>query len=220
MTLVGRWVTTAPDLSGHSPSSIPACSLPLPPLPLPAAFHLLSAGAWAERFTLHVATGELRTATVLRRSDRAEYIFTVTASDRGTVPRSTSAIIRIQVSNTPAALVPVPSTPCSSLGGHHSATWQPSSISFLPSTTFIQGHPLPLLNCCSSPTIVVENMGWEETSCHSFINALIRKVVSISISSKHFSSADWDSHPSPTHVVAETTLEVPCPEALILPSIY
>uniref|UniRef100_A0A8C8SDR6 Protocadherin-16 n=1 Tax=Pelusios castaneus TaxID=367368 RepID=A0A8C8SDR6_9SAUR len=40
-------------------------------------------GAWAERFTLHVATGELRTATVLHRADRAEYVFTVTASDRG-----------------------------------------------------------------------------------------------------------------------------------------
>ncbi|RMB95996.1 hypothetical protein DUI87_27530 [Hirundo rustica rustica] len=53
-------------------------------------------GAWAERFTLHVATGELRTATVLRRTDRAEYIFTVTASDRGAVPRSTSAIVRVQ----------------------------------------------------------------------------------------------------------------------------
>ncbi|KAI1241391.1 hypothetical protein IHE44_0004863 [Lamprotornis superbus] len=53
-------------------------------------------GAWAERFTLHVATGELRTATVLRRADRAEYIFTVTASDRGAVPRSTSAIVRVQ----------------------------------------------------------------------------------------------------------------------------
>ncbi|NWU73275.1 PCD16 protein, partial [Pterocles burchelli] len=54
-------------------------------------------GAWAERFTLHMATGELRTATVLHRADRAEYIFTVTASDRGAVPRSTSAIIRVQV---------------------------------------------------------------------------------------------------------------------------
>ncbi|RLV84253.1 hypothetical protein DV515_00016305 [Chloebia gouldiae] len=53
-------------------------------------------GAWAERFTLHVATGELRTAAVLRRTDRAEYIFTVTASDRGTAPRSTSAIVRVQ----------------------------------------------------------------------------------------------------------------------------
>ncbi|XP_010226080.1 PREDICTED: LOW QUALITY PROTEIN: protocadherin-16 [Tinamus guttatus] len=54
-------------------------------------------GAWAERFTLHMATGELRTATVLRRPDRAEYVFTVTASDRGAVPCSTSAIVRIQV---------------------------------------------------------------------------------------------------------------------------
>ncbi|XP_029821605.1 protocadherin-16 [Manacus vitellinus] len=54
-------------------------------------------GAWAERFTLHMATGELRTATALRRADRAEYIFTVTASDRGAVPRSTSAIVRVQV---------------------------------------------------------------------------------------------------------------------------
>ncbi|XP_026697084.1 protocadherin-16 [Athene cunicularia] len=59
-------------------------------------------GAWAERFTLHVATGELRTATVLRRADRAEYIFTATASDRGAVPRSTSAIIRVQNPSTSA----------------------------------------------------------------------------------------------------------------------
>nr|XP_032645199.1 protocadherin-16-like [Chelonoidis abingdonii] len=54
-------------------------------------------GAWAERFTLHTATGELRTATVLRRTDRAEYIFTVTASDRGMEPQSTAATVRIQV---------------------------------------------------------------------------------------------------------------------------
>ncbi|XP_036247619.1 protocadherin-16 [Molothrus ater] len=54
-------------------------------------------GAWAERFSLHVATGELRTAAVLRRAERAEYLFTVTASDRGTAPRSTSAIVRVQV---------------------------------------------------------------------------------------------------------------------------
>lgn len=109
--------------------------LPRPPSPLslPAMFHLLSAGAWAERFTLHVATGELRTATVLRRSDRAEYIFTVTASDRGAVPRSASAIIRIQVPSALASLVPAPSAPCSPLRGHRTA--------FLP--TFIAGHPLP-----------------------------------------------------------------------------
>lgn len=87
------------------PPSQPAPCLPSS-LPCPVAFHLLSAGAWAERFTLHMATGELRTATVLRRSDRAEYIFTVTASDRGTVPRSTSAIIRIQVSSTLSSSCP------------------------------------------------------------------------------------------------------------------
>ncbi|XP_074865022.1 protocadherin-16 isoform X2 [Carettochelys insculpta] len=66
-------------------------------------------GAWAERFTLHMATGELRTATVLRRTDRAEYIFTVTASDRGTVPHSTSAVVRIQVLPS-SQLLPQPDT--------------------------------------------------------------------------------------------------------------
>lgn len=105
----------------------------------------LSAGAWAERFTLHVATGELRTATVLRRADRAEYIFTVTASDRGAVPRSTSAIVRVQVPQ----LLLSPCTVYPSL-----ASWKtPSSYlaAFLPtsssSTTFIPGHPLLLLSC-------------------------------------------------------------------------
>ncbi|XP_075773423.1 protocadherin-16 isoform X2 [Pelodiscus sinensis] len=66
-------------------------------------------GAWAERFTLHMATGELRTATVLRRADRAEYIFTVTASDRGMVPRSMAAVVRIQVLPSSRAL-PQPDT--------------------------------------------------------------------------------------------------------------
>lgn len=37
---------------------------------------------------------------MLRRADRAEYVFTVTASDRGMVPCTTSAIVRIQVSST------------------------------------------------------------------------------------------------------------------------
>lgn len=99
-----------------------------------------------------MATGELRTAAVLRRADRAEYIFTAMASDRGAAPRSTSAIVRVQVPTsswpcTPASLVPVPSTP-------RLASWKtPSSYlaAFLPasssSTTFIPGHPLLLFSC-------------------------------------------------------------------------
>ncbi|XP_077197129.1 protocadherin-16 isoform X2 [Paroedura picta] len=67
------------------------------------------AGAWAERFSLHVATGELRTATKLRQADCGEYTFTATASDRGTSPRTTTAAVRIQV--VPAArLLPRPDT--------------------------------------------------------------------------------------------------------------
>ncbi|XP_078514848.1 protocadherin-16 [Lissotriton helveticus] len=54
-------------------------------------------GSWAERFTINPNTGELRTATVLHRSERAEYTFTVKASDRGPEAKSTSAFIRIQV---------------------------------------------------------------------------------------------------------------------------
>ncbi|XP_068026259.1 LOW QUALITY PROTEIN: protocadherin-16 [Melanerpes formicivorus] len=55
------------------------------------------AGAWSERFSLHAASGELRTAAVLRRSERTEYVLTVTASDRGAQPRRTAASLRIQV---------------------------------------------------------------------------------------------------------------------------
>lgn len=55
------------------------------------------AGAWAEHFSLHVSTGELRTATPLRQADQGEYLFTVTASDRGAIRRSTAATLRIQV---------------------------------------------------------------------------------------------------------------------------
>lgn len=100
------------------------------------------AGAWAERFTLHVATGELRTATVLRRAERAEYIFTVTASDRGAVPRSTSAIVRVQVpelllllragSSCPCTIYPSLTSwkiPCSSL-----AAFSPPPHPLLPSS--------------------------------------------------------------------------------------
>ncbi|KAJ7320114.1 hypothetical protein JRQ81_019625 [Phrynocephalus forsythii] len=65
-------------------------------------FYALS-GAWAEHFSLHVATGELRTSTRLRQAEQSEYVFTVVASDRGANPRSTTAAVRIQV--VPAARV-------------------------------------------------------------------------------------------------------------------
>ncbi|NXX49867.1 PCD16 protein, partial [Tricholaema leucomelas] len=55
------------------------------------------AGAWSERFSLHATSGELRTAAVLRRSERAEYVLTVTASDCGAQPLRTAATLRLQV---------------------------------------------------------------------------------------------------------------------------
>lgn len=131
-----------------SPSFAPSPVLPPPCFSQPC--FPVPAGAWAERFTLHVATGELRTAAVLRRADRAEYIFTVMASDRGTAPRSTSAIVRVQV-----LLSLHPSSSCPSAIYPSLASWKtPSSYlaAFLPTsssstTTFIPGHPLLLLSC-------------------------------------------------------------------------
>ncbi|XP_043928153.1 protocadherin-16 [Protopterus annectens] len=57
-------------------------------------------GTWAERFTIHPSSGELRTAAVLKRAERAEYHFTVTASDRGSPKMSSSMFLRIQVLGT------------------------------------------------------------------------------------------------------------------------
>nr|XP_034970866.1 protocadherin-16 [Zootoca vivipara]XP_034970867.1 protocadherin-16 [Zootoca vivipara] len=87
-------------------------------------FYSLS-GAWAERFSLHVATGELRTATRLRQAERGEYAFTVTASDRGAAPQSTTAAVRIQVVST-ARLLPRPDTTV--LTFHPSEGLQPGSL--------------------------------------------------------------------------------------------
>ncbi|XP_060119777.1 protocadherin-16 [Heteronotia binoei] len=67
------------------------------------------AGARVERFSLHVATGELRTASRLHQADCGEYTFTATASDRGASPRSTTAAVRIQVVSA-ARLLPRPDT--------------------------------------------------------------------------------------------------------------
>ncbi|XP_068122568.1 protocadherin-16 [Hyperolius riggenbachi] len=54
-------------------------------------------GSWAERFTLHPHTGELRTATVLHHSERSYYTMTVQARDSGSPSKSSEATIRIQV---------------------------------------------------------------------------------------------------------------------------
>lgn len=54
-------------------------------------------GSRAERFSLNPNTGELRSASTLRRAEKAEYSLTVTVSDRGAPPQSISTILRIQV---------------------------------------------------------------------------------------------------------------------------
>uniref|UniRef100_A0AAX7TEQ5 Protocadherin-16 n=1 Tax=Astatotilapia calliptera TaxID=8154 RepID=A0AAX7TEQ5_ASTCA len=59
-------------------------------------FYSLS-GPRAERFSLNTNTGELRSSSPLSHSERAEYTLTVTATDRGLPPRSTSCSLTIQV---------------------------------------------------------------------------------------------------------------------------
>uniref|UniRef100_A0A8C9WMA7 Protocadherin-16 n=1 Tax=Scleropages formosus TaxID=113540 RepID=A0A8C9WMA7_SCLFO len=54
-------------------------------------------GPRAERFSLNPNTGELRTSSPLSHAERAEYVFTVTATDRGLPPRSSSSSLLIQV---------------------------------------------------------------------------------------------------------------------------
>uniref|UniRef100_A0A8C1ZWM1 Protocadherin-16 n=1 Tax=Cyprinus carpio TaxID=7962 RepID=A0A8C1ZWM1_CYPCA len=51
----------------------------------------------AERFSLNPNTGELRSSSPLRRAEKAEYSFTVTATDRGAPSQSSSAALLIQV---------------------------------------------------------------------------------------------------------------------------
>ncbi|KAK1169607.1 hypothetical protein AOXY_G8441 [Acipenser oxyrinchus oxyrinchus] len=67
-------------------------------------------GPRAERFSLNPNTGELRLAAPLSHTDRADYTFTVTATDRGSSPQSTSAALRIQVLN-PSKFLPHPGSP-------------------------------------------------------------------------------------------------------------
>uniref|UniRef100_A0A8C5E6S0 Protocadherin-16 n=1 Tax=Gouania willdenowi TaxID=441366 RepID=A0A8C5E6S0_GOUWI len=59
-------------------------------------FYSLS-GLRAERFSLNTNTGELRSSSPLSHSERAEYSLTVTATDKGLPPRSTSCSLIIQV---------------------------------------------------------------------------------------------------------------------------
>uniref|UniRef100_A0A8C2CUR5 Protocadherin-16 n=1 Tax=Cyprinus carpio TaxID=7962 RepID=A0A8C2CUR5_CYPCA len=59
-------------------------------------FYSLS-GSRAERFSLNPNSGELRSSSPLRRAEKAEYSFTVTATDRGAPSQSSSTALLIQV---------------------------------------------------------------------------------------------------------------------------
>uniref|UniRef100_A0A8C1MAR4 Protocadherin-16 n=1 Tax=Cyprinus carpio TaxID=7962 RepID=A0A8C1MAR4_CYPCA len=54
-------------------------------------------GPRAERFTLNPNTGELRSSSPLRHSERPEYNFIILASDRGSPPQSSTITLKIQV---------------------------------------------------------------------------------------------------------------------------
>ncbi|KAG9351769.1 hypothetical protein JZ751_023020 [Albula glossodonta] len=69
-----------------------------------ATIHYSLSGPRAERFTLNPNTGELRTSSPLSQAERAEYSFTVTATDRGLPPKSTDCSLRIQVQSSRKAL--------------------------------------------------------------------------------------------------------------------
>uniref|UniRef100_A0A3Q2YBQ3 Protocadherin-16 n=1 Tax=Hippocampus comes TaxID=109280 RepID=A0A3Q2YBQ3_HIPCM len=56
-------------------------------------------GPRVERFFLNPNTGELHSSSPLSHSERPEYSLTVTASDRGLPPRSSSCFVTIQVLN-------------------------------------------------------------------------------------------------------------------------
>ncbi|KAK2846728.1 hypothetical protein Q5P01_009727 [Channa striata] len=54
-------------------------------------------GPRAERFSLNPNTGELRSSSPLSHSERAEYVLTVTATDKGLPPRSASCSLTVQI---------------------------------------------------------------------------------------------------------------------------
>uniref|UniRef100_UPI00398ED930 protocadherin-16-like n=1 Tax=Pristiophorus japonicus TaxID=55135 RepID=UPI00398ED930 len=61
-------------------------------------------GPWAQKFSLHQTSGELRAASLLRRAERSEYELTVLAHDRGHPPQTTSLAIRVQVRSSASTL--------------------------------------------------------------------------------------------------------------------
>ncbi|XP_036379751.1 protocadherin-16-like [Megalops cyprinoides] len=71
--------------------------------------HYSLSGPRAERFSLNPNTGELRTSSPLSQTERAEYSFTVMASDRGLPPQSSTCSLRIQVLSSRKAL-PTPNS--------------------------------------------------------------------------------------------------------------
>uniref|UniRef100_W5KLY4 Protocadherin-16 n=1 Tax=Astyanax mexicanus TaxID=7994 RepID=W5KLY4_ASTMX len=71
-------------------------------------FYSLS-GSRAERFSLNPNTGELRSSSPLRRAEKSEYSITVSASDRGAPPQSSSCVLRIQILGSSRA-APKPNT--------------------------------------------------------------------------------------------------------------
>ncbi|XP_062309019.1 protocadherin-16 [Osmerus eperlanus] len=66
-------------------------------------------GSRAERFSLNPSTGELRSSSPLRRLERAEYTFTVTASDHGAPGLSSTCLHLLQVLGTSKS-APKPNT--------------------------------------------------------------------------------------------------------------
>ncbi|MED6290165.1 hypothetical protein CHARACLAT_010303 [Characodon lateralis] len=69
--------------------------------------HYSLSGPRAERFYLNPTSGELRTASPLRSTERAEYGFTVTAADHGTPGLSSTCQVQIQVlSNSRSSTTP------------------------------------------------------------------------------------------------------------------
>ncbi|KAL0994901.1 hypothetical protein UPYG_G00129030 [Umbra pygmaea] len=59
--------------------------------------HYSMSGPRLERFSVNPTTGEIRSSTLLRHSERDEYSLTITASDHGTPAQTSTCTLRIQV---------------------------------------------------------------------------------------------------------------------------